>query len=275
MSIGKYVATLATGVAGMAALHKTSSVRRQNSPFRRYWERHLVATLDDLHARAKEGKERPLIYVAFGDSAAQGLGATKITEGYVPRLAQALALGSGREVALLNLSLSGGTVQSVLGTQIPQLAGLQIAGEPVQPDVVTLDIGSNDVGQAWVSNESFTAAHQAMVGALPAGTFVLNLPSFGVLEAEKRAAAFSTIIGEQATDGGHHVVDIRTISRNMPMRTYMFDYHAPDLFHPNSPWYEVWAQEFANEICAVHGWPPIDVSGLDEWSGPIATDRDL
>ena len=259
----------------MAVLRKTGAVRRQNSHFRRYWERHLVATLANLDARARAGEPLPLIYVAFGDSAAQGLGAATITEGYVPRIAQALARGSGREVALLNLSLSGGTVHSVLGTQIPQLAGLRIGGEPIRPDVVTVDVGSNDVGQAWVSTESFTESYRFMVEALPAESFVLNVPSFGLLEAEERAAAFSSIIDAQAAEAGHHVVDIRRISRSMPIRTYMFSYHAPDMFHPNSPWYEVWAQEFTNVICDARGWPRIDVATLEEWSGPIPIDDDL
>ena len=47
MSIPKYIAAAATGAAGMAVLRKTGAVRRQNSPFRRYWERHLVATLEE------------------------------------------------------------------------------------------------------------------------------------------------------------------------------------------------------------------------------------
>ncbi len=275
MSVRKYLLATAAGAAGITLLRKTGAVHRQNSKFRRYWEGHLVATLDDLNARSEAGKDLPLIYVALGDSAAQGLGATVITEGYVPRVAQALSTGSGREVALLNLSLSGGTVQSMLGTQLPQLAGLRIGGEPVRPDVVTIDIGSNDVGHAWVTNETFAADVRRLVESLPEGTFMLNIPSFGRLPTEERAAAFSQILDEEATRAGHHPVNIRTISQAMPERTYLFDYHAPDLFHPNSPWYAVWAQQFVDAITNVHGWAPIDVATLAEWSGPIPTDRDL
>lgn len=270
MSIPKALGAAAAGVASATLVHQTGTARRQNSPFRRYWERHLIATVRELDLRSRNGGQLPLIYVALGDSAAQGLGAKIIVEGYVPIVAKALAEMTGREVALLNLSLSGGTVQSVLGTQISQLSGLRIAGEPIVPDVVTLDIGSNDVGQTWVSADSFERDYRSMAQLLPSGSFVLNIPSFGILPAEARAAAFSQIIESQLRAHGHHLVDIRTTSKNMPLSTYMFKFHAADMFHPNSRWYEVWAQKFVDKISAVHNCEPIEVAHLDPWSGPIS-----
>ncbi|VEI14131.1 SGNH/GDSL hydrolase family protein [Trueperella bialowiezensis] len=270
MSMNKYVAAAAVGIAGVGVMRKAGEVKRQNSPFRRYWERHLQATLADLDERAAAGQELPLVYVALGDSAAQGLGATEIEEGYVPRVAQALAQGSGREVALLNLSLSGGMVQSVLGTQLPQLAGLRIGGKPIIPDVVTLDIGGNDVRQPWLTEDIFARDYARLVDELPAGTFVMNVPSYGKLPEEEKAAAFCATVDRHVAGSHHHLVDIGNYSRNLPWRTYTFDYHASDLFHPNSAWYEVWAQQFVNQICAVHGWPQIAVAELEAWSGPIA-----
>lgn len=270
MSIAKYVAAAAAGAAGVTVVRRAGSVRKQNSPFRRFWERHLLATLDDLDARAKAGEELPLLYVALGDSAAQGLGADAVDEGYVPRVAEALAVGSGREVAVLNLSLSGGTVQSVLGTQLPQLAGLRVGGQPLRPDVVTLDIGGNDVGQPWFTADTFPELFERVGRALPAGSFVMNIPFFGLLSGEERAQEFSASMDEIITRAGHHLIDIRMLSQQLPLKNYMFDYHAGDLFHPNSAWYEVWAQRFVDEICAVHGWQPIVVADLPRWESPIA-----
>ena len=102
-----------TGVglgAGAVALYRgAKGVAKQNVPFRRQWEEHLLATVEALNDVADRGEELPLIYVALGDSAAQGLGSSNFEEGYVPRIASALQQTSGRDVALLNISLSGGT----------------------------------------------------------------------------------------------------------------------------------------------------------------------
>lgn len=262
---GKIAGVVALGV--MAGMVRRRGVAKQNSPFRRYWERHLQAELARLDQIAQVGGEMPLIYVALGDSAAQGLGARVVQEGYVPRLARALEEMSGREVVLLNLSLSGGTIQSVLGTQLPQLRGLKVAGEPLRPDVVSLDIGGNDVLQPWLSQDEFAAYVERLEGELPAGSFVMNIPSFGVMTADARAEEFSASIDRLES---HRVIDIRSISQSLPMATYLFSYHAIDLFHPNSPWYAVWAQELADAVAHDRGWERTEVAELGPWSGPIA-----
>ena len=83
-----------TGVglgAGAVALYRgAKGVAKQNVPFRRQWEEHLLATVEALNDVADRGEELPLIYVALGDSAAQGLGSSNFEEGYVPRIASAL-----------------------------------------------------------------------------------------------------------------------------------------------------------------------------------------
>ena len=64
-----------TGVglgAGAVALYRgAKGVAKQNVPFRRQWEEHLLATVEALNDVADRGEELPLIYVALGDSAAQ------------------------------------------------------------------------------------------------------------------------------------------------------------------------------------------------------------
>ncbi|QTG74707.1 hypothetical protein [Trueperella pecoris] len=58
----------------------------------------------------------------------------------------------------------------------------------------------------------------------------------------------------------------------MPLWQYMVRYHAADLFHPNSPWYAVWAQEFADVVAAAYGWRSVNVDDIGPWPGPISTD---
>lgn len=264
MNLKRSAALFGGGLLTARAYRAVKSVAKQNSPLRRYWEHQLIHALDDLESRAPEN-ERPLIYVAFGDSAAQGLGADEVGEGYVPRIAMGLEHATGREVVLLNLSLSGGTVASVLGTQLPQLNGLELHGKPLVPDVVTLDIGGNDVGLDWLDLSEFRARYRQLCEQLPAGTFIADIPTFKPLRVATRAQEMSAIIREEASKR-HHVVELEALSESLSLRDYMVKYHAPDLFHPNSPWYELWAQEFLNKMSEVRGWQHVNVGDLPRWS---------
>lgn len=265
MSIAKKIAIAGAGAATAGAYRHYKSVSKELSPLRRYWETHLVDTLDALDRTARSGAQMPLIYVALGDSAAQGLGALAEDEGYVPRIAAALHEMSGRDVALLNISLSGATATSVLGTQLPQLAGLRIAGEPLVPDLVTLDIGGNDTNQSDLTIERFTSIFERVAGELPAGTYIADVPTFKPLKIATRASEIARIMREATLRHGHHSVALEELSEGLSTFEYMFKYHAPDMFHPNSPWYELWAQLFADKIADERGYERVDITKVPRW----------
>ncbi|MGO1592254.1 MAG: SGNH/GDSL hydrolase family protein [Ancrocorticia sp.] len=254
---------LGIGAGTLTIYRRAKAVAKQNTPFRRRWEEHLLTTVEDLNRRA----ELPLIYVALGDSAAQGLGATRFEDGYVPRVASGLQAATGREVALLNLSLSGGTAASVLGTQIPQLEGLRIGGEPITPDVVTLDIGGNDVGVESLGVGEFGRRMDAIMGHLHGPTFVANIPTFRPLKTELRASQLSAQINRAAADAGAGLIDLEGLSNTLSMWTYMNEYHAGDMFHPNTPWYHRWSQMFMDEICGQFELARIDMNTVPVWRG--------
>ena len=258
-----------TGVglgAGAVALYRgAKGVAKQNVPFRRQWEEHLLATVEALNDVADRGEELPLIYVALGDSAAQGLGSSNFEEGYVPRIASALQQTRGRDVALLNFSLSGGTAASVLGTQLPQLGGLLVGGQPMIPDVLTLNIGGNDVSVAELSVEEFGVRMDRIVAQLPQPAVLANIPTFKPLRAEKRAASLSIQIERAAKKYGAGIVHLEELSNTFGLWKYMTQYHAPDMFHPNSPWYERWAQLFMDEISEQLGVPKVDIADVPVW----------
>jgi lysophospholipase L1-like esterase len=93
-------------------------------------------------------------YVALGDSLAAGVGARR---GYVPRYAAHLQIETGARLRVNNLGLSGQTSTRLL---------YSIRSDPsvrkalTRAEVVTLNIGLNDLGQAKNSHVSGTCGGQ-------------------------------------------------------------------------------------------------------------------
>lgn len=237
-----------------AAVHKLAKQRR---PYRRAWEDAQLGISVDLDRIGQlEAAKRPLIYVALGDSAAQGIGATDVSEGYVARIARGLEEASGRKVLCVNLSVSGGTAITVLGNELAQLRGMGLDGSVLTPDVITMDIGGNDVMMAQLEAKTFGGAVEKILANLPAKAYVANIPSYVIGRWDRRAALFSKHLDEAADKHGHTVIDLRTYSRSLPTWFYLFRRHSADLFHPNSAAYADWAGMFLERICADNGWIP-------------------
>lgn len=290
-------AVKAAATVGAAAVYrKMRAPVRQNSPFRRAWELNLLRSLrelEDLAAGADsrppdangdptlhgaaaggralvasgEAKPRPLVYAALGDSAAQGLGAASIAEGYVPRVAAGLEAALGRRVILLNVSLSGGTVESVLTSQLPQLAGLRAGAARIVPDLVTLDVGGNDVSLSRLSVEDFADLMDRVCRELPGPAVVANIPTFKPLASAERAARLSAAIDAAAKKHGCGLVDLFGVSEAMSTREYIVTHHAADMFHPSSAWYGRWAELFMEQIAPVFGFVPPNMVEVPAWSG--------
>jgi len=73
----------------------------------RLWQlRHQVDRDRDYWA-APKGEPGGILYVALGDSVAQGIGASGPERGYVGLLAERLRIATGRPVLVVNLSRSG------------------------------------------------------------------------------------------------------------------------------------------------------------------------
>jgi lysophospholipase L1-like esterase len=87
-------------------------------------------------------------YVALGDSLAAGVGGRK---GYVTRYAERLRSGTGARVRVINLGVSGQTSSQLLYTLRNDQATRKALGEA---EVVTLNIGLNDLGQATIAYRS-------------------------------------------------------------------------------------------------------------------------
>lgn len=175
-------------------------------------------------------------YVALGDSAAQGIGATSPDKGYVGLVAQEIERRNGKKVRIVNLSVSGAKINDVLETQLPQLA-------QYRPDFITIEIGANDV--VAYDEEKFRQQFTALVQLLPEGTVVANMPYFGGnIKRDNEVNSANEIIRKAVDSRGLVLADLYTQTKvNNGFRVY-----AADLFHPSDRGYRNWAQAFIEKL---------------------------
>ena len=176
-------------------------------------------------------------YIALGDSAAQGIGASSPMRGYVGLIAKNVEQKTGKEVKIINLSSTGAKINDVLTKQLPQIDGLK-------PDLVTIEIGANDVSD--FNKDQFTNQYIELIKNLPTGTYVGNMPYFGTRKnTQKNALIANKIIAEELSKRPDlHLVDLQSITKE---KHSLFGY-APDGFHPNNLSYKNWAEAFWEQI---------------------------
>ncbi len=186
------------------------------------------------------GSPGGLLYVALGDSAAQGVGASRPSHGYVGLLAQRLRDRTGRPVQVVNLSRSGAHLRDVLRSQLPALAAL---GR--RPDVVTLAVGGNDL----LSFDRAAFAEQAgrLLAALPAGTYVADAPYFMHGHWERDAQRAARLLTRGAVAAGLRPVALHAALRAQGWQAMLTQF-AADWFHPNDRGHAVWADAFWREM---------------------------
>jgi acyl-CoA thioesterase I len=192
----------------------------------------------DTHAgywRRRSESSGELLYVALGDSTAQGVGAADPASGYVGRLAADLERESGRSVRVVNLSVTGARAADLVREQLPVLEELR-AARPT-PSLVTVTIGANDTGRT--DPDRFRVDMSAIVAALPPGALVAEVPYFrGTRGAD--AATFSMVISELVAARGDLVlVPLLKETAGLRPREY-----AHDLFHPSVVGYDRYYRAF-------------------------------
>lgn len=196
------------------------------------WLASTVSSYKDYwQAQAKLPGE--ITYLALGDSAAQGIGATSPHSGYVGVLAERIARQSGKTVRVVNISKTGAKMSDYLREQAPQI-------KDIDEDVVTIEIGANDV--AKFNPKTFRADFKKALKTLPDGSYVSNMPLFNSRPASTdRAKQASVIIAEELQAYPKlHFVDLQ---KQTQKNQSIFGF-APDLFHPNNLSYKNWADAF-------------------------------
>ncbi len=197
--------------------------------FAAYWRAHNERV---LAKREREEEPGPL-WVALGDSTAQGLGAPGPYGGYVGQALQQLRRKTGQHWRVLNLSVSGALVRDVLADQIPQL--------PKAPDLVTCGIGVNDI--LYSAPAKLFGDMRSLVGTVPDSTVVLDLPL---------PAGFWGIVGRMSVP---YITRINRVihevagERNLPVAEVSAHFTAPwsgkfscDSFHPSQDGYRDWTR---------------------------------
>jgi lysophospholipase L1-like esterase len=177
-----------------------------------------------------------LLYVALGDSAAQGVGATRPENGYVWLFAKYVEEQTGRPVHVVNLSVSGAKIRDLIDGQLPQLAAL-----PKKADIITVDIGANNM--RGFEPHQFESEFKEMLQQLPKGTLVADIPYFG--------PDFHRHGGKQAKQANKLLE--RLWPRYSAVKAGLYavtqgndalSYYGTDLFHPSDKSYRLWAKAF-------------------------------
>lgn len=212
---GKFLRTGALFVPGIRR------VQEQIVPHAVAWQEHNQQQLTG---------EDPL-WVVLGDSMAQGVGAKHYKDGWVGQLDRKLKQ-SGRTYRLLNLSISGARISDVLEHQLPALAALG-----VQPDLVTVLIGSNDMVRKKFRVNALPY-YEELLERLPEGAIVGN-----ILGASAIPTALDMRLQQAVRERNLVLADIR---REGPSNWRGLV--AEDYFHPNERGYAVLADIFAKAI---------------------------
>ncbi len=193
-----------------------------------------------LHLAARWWRERgkeegELLYVAVGDSAAQGIGASRPGRSYVGLIAAHLRETTGRSIRVVNLSISGARLREALALQLPALRRLK-------PDIVTVAVGANDI--AGFDAGRFERELTELYDALPSDAIVSELPSFYLGTKERNVAVANRIVHRLADERGLAVAPLHRVTSRAGVARYALNQVAADFFHPNDRGYRVWASAF-------------------------------
>lgn len=202
-------------------------LKRQVGQYRTYWQQQAQ----------RPAEANALWYVAFGDSVAQGIGASQPQKGYVGLIVASLQQKTGRSVHVINLSVSGTKISDALTIQLPKFKALKLP----QDTVVTVEIGANDMTKFEATN--FQNQFEELLKMLPPQSVVADVPYFGggLFRGRER----SVIVANQIIDKLLAKYNFRKANLHQTTQQHdsLLNYGA-DLFHPSDKGYQNWYQAF-------------------------------
>lgn len=204
----------------------------QLARYQKYWSK----------TNLKPINPKDFIYVALGDSAAQGIGASEPDKGYVGLIAKELQQNSKEEVKVLNLSKSGAKIADVLKIQLPLYEKLGLTNR----HLITIEIGANDI--ISFDSQQFEKEMDELMSKLPKQTVISDVPSFAGSRYgryEPRVLQANEIIHRLASDHGLKPAELhKRVAANHGIRTF-----AADIFHPSDHGYSTnWLPAFMERI---------------------------
>ncbi|MGI9600605.1 MAG: SGNH/GDSL hydrolase family protein [Acidimicrobiales bacterium] len=204
----------------------------------------ILEVLDTVQDRSDEWHQRSItslhgsdpLWVALGDSTAQGIGASSIDNGYVGQLRQRLA-DEDRPHDIVNLARTGARIDDVLQRQLLVLNSL-----PRQPALVTCAVGSNDVMRVdsafWVTRRMRSLL--ARLGRSDAQVVIATVP-------QGRNSIFARRLNDLIrTEAPRHGLAVADVARSL--RGPWADKLANDRFHPNDDGYADWTTAFVSPL---------------------------
>jgi acyl-CoA thioesterase-1 len=216
-----------------------TAMREDCIAFAAYWQAHNERVLRHHESHHETGKD-PL-WVALGDSTAQGLGAPGPQGGYVGQALQQLRRKTGKHWRVLNLSVSGALIRDVLAEQLPMI--------PATPELVTCGVGANDI--LFSGPGKLFSDMRSLLGKVPEGTVLLDLPL---------PAGFWWIVGHMSVPyitRINRVIHEVAAERALPVAPVSAHFTAPwtgkfsvDSFHPSQDGYRDWTRALLSAIPA-------------------------
>ena len=194
-------------------------------------------------------KTGAIVYVALGDSTGAGVGATQ--GGYVARLFNRITERRPQST-LQNLCVSGATTEDLVRGQLDR-------GVVMNPDLVTVGIGINDIGHG-LTIDQFAKNYENIFSTLRDKTrariVITNIPDIssgpripGSMRSQyqQQIIKFNERLEEIAKRYDVTVFDMYTVSKDeLPAHP---EYFSSDGFHPSDAGYEMWAK---------HMWPTLE-----------------
>ncbi len=219
-----------------------ATLRAHRVEFAAYWDAHNDRVRRERAKRAANGLDRDPLWIALGDSTAQGLGAPGPQGGYVGQALTQLRRTTGRHWQVINLSVSGSLIRDVIAEQVSQLAtGVQAGEGDDPPDLVTCGAGVNDI--LFSTPAKLFADLRSLLNAVPDKTVLLDLPL---------PAGFWWIVGRMSVP---YITRINRVirkvadDRNLPVAEISAQFIAPwagkfacDNFHPSQDGYRDWTR---------------------------------
>lgn len=189
-------------------------------------------------------------YVALGDSLSEGVsdwGQGDPSIGFAGLLAERLRAGAP-DLTFTNLGVGGAKAADVLRDQLPRAIALQ-------PDLVTLVVGANDV--PVTPGDEFARDYRALVQQLCVGVngliAIATIPGFGHLLpssyagfrelVDARISEFNRVIADAARECGALLVDLQHRAETQDRRNI-----SRDGVHPNARGYRIMARAFIDEL---------------------------
>ena len=226
-----------------------AEMRADRAEFASYWHAHNERVLRDRQRALSGGEDPGKLWIALGDSTAQGLGAPGPHGGYVGQALSQLRRSTGERWRVINLSVSGALIRDVLGDQLPLLAAQAQAdnSQAMCPDLVTCGAGANDI--LYSAPAKLFGDLRALLASVPERTVMLDLPLL---------SGFWGIVGHISVpyiSRINRVIHEVAVERSLRVAEVSKNFTAPwigkfsaDNFHPSQDGYRDWSRALVAAI---------------------------